>query len=273
MAPIHTIAQVGFGPGTNHLYDRVRPSYQPFALEFILSAVKSKSQLNIVEIGSGTGIFTRALLADPQWNAAIKQIKAIEPSEGMRSFFSQAVKDDRVTVAEGTFDATGIPEGWANLVVIAQAFHWCPDYGAASAEFSRILRPNGTVAFVWNLHDRDGARWVAKVGDIIGAHEQNTPQFRHMYWRQTFDTPSYRREFNPPEEKKWDYKLHANKEIIVDRAASASYIVALSDDERAEVQEEIKKVIDQGLDKVWIDEAQGSFEYPYKTWVVIAHKK
>jgi phospholipid N-methyltransferase len=71
-------------------------------------------------IGSGTGIFTRALLAHIQWNAAIKQIKAIEPSEGMRSVFSQQVKDDRVTVAEGTFISTGIADSWADLVVIAQ---------------------------------------------------------------------------------------------------------------------------------------------------------
>ena len=71
-------------------------------------------------IGSGTGIFTRALLAHVQWNAAIKQIKAIEPSEGMRSVFSQQVKDDRVIVAEGTFTATGIADNWADLVVIAQ---------------------------------------------------------------------------------------------------------------------------------------------------------
>ena len=71
-------------------------------------------------IGSGTGIFTRALLAHIQWNAAIKQIKAIEPSEGMRSVFSQQVKDDRVTVAEGTFIATGIADSWADLVIIAQ---------------------------------------------------------------------------------------------------------------------------------------------------------
>jgi SAM-dependent methyltransferase len=121
-------------------------------------------------IGSGTGIFTRALLAHIQWNAAIKQIKAIEPSEGMRSVFSQQVKDDRVTVAEGTFIATGIADNWADLVVIAQvcgfflqllmqlilpqAYHWCPDYDAASAEFSRILKPNGTVAYIWNLEDR-----------------------------------------------------------------------------------------------------------------------
>lgn len=36
----------------------------------------------------------------------------------------------------------------------SQAYHWCPDYEAASAEFSRILKPNGTVAFVWNLEDK-----------------------------------------------------------------------------------------------------------------------
>ena len=76
----------------------------------------------ISRIGSGTGIFTRALLAHTQWNAAIKQIKAVEPSEGMRSVFSQQVKDDRVTVAEGTFTATGVTDSWADLVVIAQVF-------------------------------------------------------------------------------------------------------------------------------------------------------
>ena len=38
----------------------------------------------------------------------------------MRSVFSQQVKDDRVTVAQGTFDATNIAQGWADIVVIAQ---------------------------------------------------------------------------------------------------------------------------------------------------------
>ena len=123
------------------------------------------------------------------------------------------------------------------------------------------------------IFHRDGARWVSQVRDLIEAHEQDTPQFRHMYWRQTFDTPSYQREFNPPEEKTWAYKLQANKEIVVDRASSKSYVAVLLDDKKAEVQEEMRKIVDQGLDRVWIDEAQGLFEYPYKTWVVIAHKK
>ena len=125
----------------------------------------------MTRIGSGTGIFTRALLADPKWNAIIQDLKAVEPSQGMRDVFARTVKDDRIVVSEGTFDATGIEDNWADLVVIAQvrvvnsvlnhshvakmkAFHWCLDYNAAAAEFARILKPEGAVAFVWNLENR-----------------------------------------------------------------------------------------------------------------------
>ena len=38
----------------------------------------------------------------------------------MRDTFLKTVKDDRVTVAEGSFDKTGINDGWADIVVIAQ---------------------------------------------------------------------------------------------------------------------------------------------------------
>ena len=71
-------------------------------------------------IGAGTGIFTRAILADTKWNERIRELKAIEPSEGMRSVFEQKVKDARISIAEGYFDATGVEDGWADLIVIAQ---------------------------------------------------------------------------------------------------------------------------------------------------------
>jgi SAM-dependent methyltransferase len=35
-----------------------------------------------------------------------------------------------------------------------QAFHWCPDYDAAAAEFARILKPGGIAVLIWNLEDR-----------------------------------------------------------------------------------------------------------------------
>ncbi len=39
----------------------------------------------------------------------------------MRDVFVKTVQDDRVSVREGTFDTTNIDDGWADLVVIAQA--------------------------------------------------------------------------------------------------------------------------------------------------------
>jgi hypothetical protein len=59
-------------------------------------------------------------LADPEWNVAIKDYVAVEPSEGMRNAFAKSIKDDRIRLREGTFESTGVEDGWADLVVIAQ---------------------------------------------------------------------------------------------------------------------------------------------------------
>ncbi|KAF9265417.1 methyltransferase type 11 [Marasmius fiardii PR-910] len=226
---VHDIAAQGFGKGTNELYNRARPSYPREGLSHIQAAVRAGPPYNIVEIGAGSGIFTRALLSHPDWNNNVKSLQAVEPSFGMRDVFAQTVKDDRVSVHEGTFDATGVEDGWADIIVIAQAFHWCPDYGRASVEFARILKPNGVVAFIWNLEDRDAAEWVAKLRNRIEQHEKGSPQFRLGLWREAFDTPSYRQHFDAPEEKTWRYNLPGTTDVVVDRACSKKTLFAKSD--------------------------------------------
>ncbi|KAL6297964.1 armadillo-type protein [Sparassis latifolia] len=118
--PVHNIAKVSFGTGMNELYDRARPSYQPATLSHIHNALSASAPLNTVEIGAGTGIFTRALLAHPDWSHSVNQLHAIELSEGMRDVFANFVHDPRVSVTEGTFDSTGVNDGWADHVIIAQ---------------------------------------------------------------------------------------------------------------------------------------------------------
>ncbi|TFK42543.1 S-adenosyl-L-methionine-dependent methyltransferase [Crucibulum laeve] len=273
MSGVHEVARGGFGSGTNELYDRARPSYQPAALSYIRNAIKADAPLNIAEIGAGTGIFTRALLSHPEWSSAVKQLQAVEPSEGMRDVFTKSIHDDRVSVTEGTFQETGVEDGWADVVVVAQAFHWCPDYDAASLEFARILKPQGTLIMIWNLEDREAAGWVAKVRNTIEKHENGTPQFRLGLWRQAFDTTSYQKYFEPPQEEVWTYTLHGSTDIVLDRANSKSYIALLPAEEKAKVREQLKAVLEEGEGRVWIDESKGTFEYPYKTFVVAARKK
>jgi hypothetical protein len=50
----------------------------------------------------------------------IQELKAVEPSEGMREVFSKRMKDDRISVSHGLFHSTGVKDGWADLVLIAQ---------------------------------------------------------------------------------------------------------------------------------------------------------
>ncbi|KAH9842602.1 S-adenosyl-L-methionine-dependent methyltransferase [Rhodofomes roseus] len=273
MATVHKMAQEGFGTGTNELYDRARPSYQPAAISHIRDAISSPPPLNIVEIGAGTGIFTRALLAQPAFSSSIQSLSAVEPSAGMREVFASSVNDPRVTVSEGTFDATGAPDASVDAIIVAQAFHWCPDYDKAAQEFARVLKPGGVAALIWNLEDRDGAAWVAQLRDRIERHESGTPQFRLNLWRALFSTPSYQSLFQPPEEKTWTYALPGTRDIVVNRALSKSYVAVLPPDEKEKVVQDIDEILRKGEGRKWTDESQGIFEYPYGTLVVILRKK
>ncbi|KAF7304999.1 S-adenosyl-L-methionine-dependent methyltransferase [Mycena kentingensis (nom. inval.)] len=268
---VHNIAKSGFNTA-NDLYDRARPSYQANALSHIRSAVKAAPPLNVVEIGSGTGLFTSAFIAHPEWKGAFKELRAVEPSPGMREVFSKKIGDERVSVAEGHFQDTSIPDAWADVVVIAQAFHWCPDYDGACKEFARILKPGGVLALCWNLEDRATAKWVAQVRDCIERFEAGSPQYRLGLWRAAFDTTTYKMNFEPPAENSWEHPLLATKDLVIDRAMSKSYTAILSDEQKTQLRKDLSDILDRGEERKWINEAEGTFEYPYKTDVVISRR-
>ncbi|KAF8580883.1 S-adenosyl-L-methionine-dependent methyltransferase [Ramaria rubella] len=280
MSRVHDMAQNGFGKGTNELYDRARPSYPAPALQAIRSAMDSAPPYNVLELGAGTGIFTRAFLAHSEWSSAIRELRAVEPSEGMRAQFSKTIHNPRVSIKDGTFDSTHIPDSWANLIVvvalwiirIAQAFHWCPDYDKAMAEFNRVLAPRGRVVFIWNLEDADTA-WVRQLRNVIEEFEQGTPQYRLGLWRKVFETPSYLKYFEPPEEMTFKHIVKTSLPGVVERAFSKSYIAIQSKESKTHISNELTEIIKKGDDKIWIDEDQGLFEYPYINTVVIMRKE
>lgn len=274
-ARVHEIAKVGFATGTNELYDKARPSYPSAALSHIRKALADKQKTNIVEIGAGTGIFTRALLAHPEWSDSVAELKAVEPSEGMRDVFTKTVAkvDPRVSVAEGTFDTTGVEDGWADLVIIAQAFHWCPNFEAAVQEFGRILKPGGVVVLIWNLEDREAAQWVAQLRDVYEPYEGGSPQFRLGLWRQVFDAPSYPKLFHPPEEVVFPHIITGTVEAVTERVCTKSYIAVQSEEERAKILRLVSEIVERGDGKVWVDKDKGIFEYPYTTTTVVLRRK
>jgi len=93
-----------------------------------------------------------------------------------------------------------------------------------------------------------------------------------MLWRNTFDTPSYQRLFDSPEEKNFGYTLPGTEQSAVDLVLSLSFVAILPDDKKVEIGEEVRKII-RAAEKTWLDESKGVFEYPLKVCVVICQKK
>jgi SAM-dependent methyltransferase len=97
-----------------------------------------------VDLGSGTGIFSR-LLASRGW-----EVVGVEPNAAMRG---AAERDGGARYVDGAAEATGLPAQSAALVIGAQAFHWfrLPE---ALAEIDRIGVERAVA--VWNVHRDSG---------------------------------------------------------------------------------------------------------------------
>ncbi|KAJ6584282.1 S-adenosyl-L-methionine-dependent methyltransferase [Mycena sp. CBHHK59/15] len=269
---VHANAKAGYAKGTNELYNLVRPRYQPEALSRLRQAIRTSEPLDVVEIGPGTGLFTRALLAHPEWSS-VRCLRAVEPSEGMREVFLKYTTDDRVLLSEGTFNTTGIESGWADLLAVAQAFHWCLDYEAAAAEFARVLKPGGVLALIWNHEDRDAARWLNQVRERVERDEKCSPSWRTGLWRQIFSVPSYVKFFDQPEEQGFRYDVPGSLDAIVSRGLSSSRVSILPDSEKEQFKMDVKAIVQEAEDKVWIDEDKGTFKYPHFTDLVISRRQ
>jgi len=268
---VHEVAQAGFGEGTNAAYDIYRPTYPEEQLDYIqANLAKPEGPLNVLELGAGTGIFTRCLLKHKTLGPAIAELHAVEPSKGMRDRFTETVKDPRVTCREGLFDTTGEADSWADLIVVAQAWHWCPDYDKALAEFARVLKPGGTAAFIWNLEDLE-TPWVAEIRNLYEPYDIGTPQFRLGLWRKMYEVPSFKL-FKEHKEQEVTWVLPTNVPRVVERTFTKSYIAVLPDEEKAKLRVKVTEAAEKGDGRVWIDEKEGTFEYPHKNLVAIIRK-
>ncbi|KAJ7088583.1 S-adenosyl-L-methionine-dependent methyltransferase [Mycena epipterygia] len=271
MASVHAASQVGFAKGTNELYNKARPQYPTEVVSHLRQVVKSSDPLNVVEIGPGTGLFTRVLLAHPEWTA-VRELKAVEPSEGMREALAKYTTDKRVVISDGTFDKTGVESGWADVIVIAQAFHWCLDYEAAAAEFARVLKPEGVLALIWNLDDRETTPWLKQVRERVERDAKGSPSWLSGNWRQIFSTPSYVKFFGQPKEQSFRYDTSGTMDGIVNRGLSSSRIATLPDTEKAAFVKDVEAIVQRGEGKVWIEQEKGIFLVAMYTNVVIAER-
>src|SRR3954462_1571874 len=116
-----------------------------------------------LEIGAGTGYFSLNLLQA----GAIERATATDISPGMLATLEENAKRHGLMVMTAAAEAETLPfpDESFDLVFGHAVLHHIPDLGQAFSEFSRVLRPGGTLAFC-------GA--PSRYGDLLAAIPKRT---------------------------------------------------------------------------------------------------
>ena len=218
-------------------YERGRPPYPPEAVDWLLPQGASR----VLDLGAGTGKLTRQLLDRGL------DVVAVEPSEGMREQLARAVPG--AAVYAGSAEEIPLPDRSLDAVLVAQAWHWV-DRGRAVPEVARVLVPGGRLGLVWNIRD-EREDWVAELGRILhdpGDHQRGD--------RGIIGPP-----FGPVEHRDVEWTHQLSRDELIDLAASRSYVITMTDQERAAVLAGVARLADRRLGPA----GAGELALPYVT--------
>ena len=227
---IHEIAAAGF-QAASETYERGRPDYPVEAVEFLINTLGIDPTTTAVELGAGTGKFTRMLTS-----LSGARVIAVEPVENMRRQLQSL--QPAVTVLDGTAESIPLGDAVADVVLAAQAFHWF-DGRRALAEIARVLKPGGRIGLIWNARD-ESLDWVARMTDIIDRHGTGVPQYKSMEWKRAFDGSS---PFSELDVRHFRHAQTCDMQMLLDRVASISFIAALPSADRQAVLDEVLQLV------------------------------
>jgi len=136
-----------------------------------------------LEIGAGTGYFSLNLLQA----GVIEHATATDISPRMLATLRENAKELRLPVRTVTSDAEHLPfdDGSFDLVVGHAILHHIPDLAEGFAEFHRILRPGGTLAFCGE---------PSRYGDLLSAIPKRSALLAAPVWRRLVGASRRRRD-------------------------------------------------------------------------------
>jgi SAM-dependent methyltransferase len=153
-------------------YVRYRPGYPASVIDLLRQSGLSEGAA-VADIGSGTGIFSQLLLASGH------KVFAVEPNAEMRAAAESMLSEDvSFHSIAGSGEHTSLPEESMDWIVSAQAFHWF-DRAAARQEFSRILKPGGSIALIWNVRQTDASPFLQAYEQLLLTFAPDYAKVRH----------------------------------------------------------------------------------------------
>ena len=220
-------------------YERGRPPYPAEAIDWLLPPGAAR----VLDLGAGTGKLTRQLAQRGL------DVTAVEPLPGMREQLARAVPG--VPVLAGTAEEIPLPDGSADAVLVAQAWHWV-DPARAVPEVARVLVPGGQLGLVWNMRD-DRADWVAQLSRIL--HDPGESDGSRG-GAAIIGPP-----FGPVQHRTVEWTHRLTRDQLLDMVASRSYIITMPAAERAEVLAAVRRLADSHPDLA----GRAELDLPYRT--------
>lgn len=216
--------------GVADSYERGRPGYPEQAIRYLIRALKAGPNSTIVDLGAGTGKFSRLLLPTGA------RIIAVEPVEGMRHKLK--ISSPGIEVLGGMAESIPLAPAIADSIVCAQAFHWFKG-SLALPEIHRVLKPRGRLGLIWNVKD-ESTRWVEQLTKIINRYEGETPRYKSGRWKQAFNDS---RLFSIFQQRQFGFMQKGTVETILDRVASISFISVLPEHSRREALKDVANLL------------------------------
>jgi len=124
-------------------YARYRSDYTPEAVAALVRHTGLTTACTVADLGSGTGILTRHLLAHA------REVFAVEPAEDMRAIAEESIRDPRFHSVAGTGEATTLGDQSIDVITCGNSFHYF-DPERAREEAKRILRESGRIALLFH---------------------------------------------------------------------------------------------------------------------------
>ena len=229
-------ARAGSFGGTARDYERGRAVYPDEAVQWLVEGAGK-----VADLGAGTGKLTGAL------SRYATEVLALERQHQMLLHLRRAAPS--ALVACSVAESLPVRSGWADAVVVAQAFHWF-DQQLAVPEIRRILTPGGRLSLVWNVRDESHG-WVAELARIAGPENSSETRAR------LDQLPGFR----PFERQTWRTTQTLDRDSLLAHVRSRSNVATLNHRARERVLDEVAHLCDTHPAL----RGKGTFELPYKT--------
>jgi SAM-dependent methyltransferase len=241
---------LSFGPAAD-LYDAIRPSYPAPAVGWALAPLGPGAH-RVADIGAGTGIMTRLLLA------AGHDVVAVEPDAAMRQRLGSSTP--HTTAVAGSAEHIPLPEASLDGAVAAQAYHWF-DHDLAHAELARVVRAGGVFAAIWNIRD-ESVPWAAEYSRIVEG-------FRPAPKAAGYAVTSFGDGFGPVETAEFRHATAQTPDGLVRLMQSRSYYLRATPSRQASLVDEIRELARTHPDLA----GRAEFQLPYVTVVYRAVRR